>query len=231
MRGHHTSGPRLSTTMVRVRFALLLALVLLGISTFASPGAVLPYDGMKKPERATLKVRERTRKSDNYKDSIVSFIPVPWSTADGYIRDEGHLLYGSLNFVGDQDWFIVATSKGDRSRIRDLGEMDWSDEFQVPDLPLLPPPRDMNTARVLIPSRTSGKKIDDEDVNPHIAKPIVGHMYLVHTYRERPRREDWFSLEFNTLVRVEELQPSESCTITWKRISKIKWERLPPKKK
>lgn len=47
-------------------------------------------------------------------------------------------------------------------------------------------------------------------------------MYVVHTHDRDSDLSDRttfdIALDFYTLVRVEELKPNESCTITWKRI-------------
>jgi hypothetical protein len=140
--------------------------------------------------------------------------------------NEWDLLYGALNYNGDRDWFQVNCDKQGWSRIRDIGELDWSDQITVPVLPILPCRPDQRCGRIQIPSPESGKKIHDEDVNPHVAKPIAGHMYVVHRRQERRRSDPPGSgvlSDYYALVRVEELKPNESCTITWKRIS-------PPKK-
>jgi hypothetical protein len=76
--------------------------------------------------------------------------------------------------------------------------------------------------RIQIPPPHSGSKIEDENLNPHIAKAEVGHMYVVHRFREKRRREDRVfqsRSDYYTLIRIEELKPNESCTITWKRVA------------
>ncbi len=136
-------------------------------------------------------------------------------------RNNWDLLYGGLNYNGDKDWLKVSCDPNSWSRIRDLGEMDWSDDIDVPVLPILPCRTNERCGRIHIPSPQSGKSIADEDLNPHIAKPIAGHMYVVHRHREKPRDNRWglnTLFDYYVLLRVEELKPNESCTITWKRV-------------
>ena len=138
--------------------------------------------------------------------------PEPLSTSPG----DWDLLYGSLNYNGDRDWLKVNCGRESWSRIRDLGMMDWSDDIDVPILPVLP------CQRFTIPPPGSGKQIADEDVNPHIAKPVAGHMYVIQRKkvmrRSNPTKMKWVS-DYYILFRVEELKPNETCTITWKKIS------------
>lgn len=207
---------------MRIKLALMVLFVLLAFSTFLSPTHVLSESSNIKPaERVTLLNLRRTKSHSDFEKASVSFRPYTYNAVIGPNTDRD-LVYGGLNFNGDRDWFKVALERDDQSRIKDLGQMDWSADISVPVLPIRPCPADGPCGRIKIPPRSSGKKIDDEDLNPHIAKPIIEHMYLVHTYDEErdlkyPARFH-ILLDFYTLVRVEELQPNESCTITWKRI-------------
>jgi len=201
--------------------AFLLVLVFLGCPAFLSPKQVLSENINTNPaRRITLLNRRKTENHDNYEKASVSFregLAISDPLAAG--RNDRDLLYGALNLNGDRDWFTVAFGLRDRSRIQDLGSMDWSDDIVVPVLPILPCPRNGSCHRIQIPSSLSGKTI--LDVNPHLAKPMVGHMYLVHTHDRdlsEPRRYAYTLSDFYTLFRVEELRPNESCTITWKRI-------------
>ena len=138
---------------------------------------------------------------------------------------EWDLVYGGLSYNGDRDWLKVNSGRESWSRIRDLGEMDWSDSIVVPILPNLPCPTNTSCGRINIPSPRSGKKINDENLNPHIAKPVAGHMYVIHRKRDtrgRDPRQIKGPIDYYILVRVEELKPNESCTIAWKKISKPK---------
>jgi hypothetical protein len=132
------------------------------------------------------------------------------------------LLYGSLSLNGDRDWLMVNSHGKGWSRIRDLGEMDWSDNIAVPILPTLPCSKDRPCGHIHIPPPKAGMSIADQDLNPHIAKPIAGHMYVIRRNMER-QPADLLQLkvisDYYILLRVEELKPNESCTITWKRVS------------
>ena len=201
------------------RLAILVFAALLCIG-FAS---VLSARLENKPgQRVTLQLRKQTPQNDNWEKAIVYFGPDETYDANVGLKNNWDLLYGGLNYNGERDWLKVNSDRNSWSRIRDLGELDWSDDIKVPVLPILPCRTDEPCGRIHIPPPQSGKKINDEELNPHIAKPVVGHMYVVHRLREklpgdRPRLESQF--DYYALVRVEELKPNESCTITWKRIS------------
>jgi len=203
--------------------ALVPALGFVCIAASLTPNGVLSESVDSKPgTRVTLLVRTKTRVSDNWEKATVLLRPEDPHDLPREPGNEWDLLYGALNYNGDRDWFQVNCDKQSRSRIRDLGELAWTDEIKVPVLPILPCPADQPCGRIRIPSRESEKNIHDEDVNPHVAKPVAGHMYVVHRHRERNRSESIITgvlLDYYALVRVEELKPNESCTITWKRIS------------
>jgi hypothetical protein len=71
-------------------------------------------------------------------------------------------IYYSARGEGDGKTLIdlidVSTTADDRSKILDLGKLEWSDEFAVPALPAYEKPTR----------------------HPPV-NPIVGHIYLVHT--------------------------------------------------
>jgi hypothetical protein len=209
---------------VRMKLAVALVFVLSCCAAFSTPKRLFSEAVDTKPgRRVTLLSHRKTAKSDNYDKTIVSFRPHSiYVSARNRVKDHD-LRFGGLNYLGDKDWLQVANDRTRWSRIRDLGEMDWSDEIEVPVLPSLPCRTNEPCGRIVIPPRNSGKKIQDEDVNPHIAKPQVGHMYLVHRVRDRrashpPQGYDEL-FDYYVLVRVEDLKPNESCTITWKRVS------------
>jgi hypothetical protein len=217
--------------MVKLKFVLTPAFVfvLLACPLFVISNKALSASNYAAPtERITLFNSTRHANHNDYKKSIVSFrLDTSYKVETGPNTD-WDLRYGGLSFNGDRDWFITAFGRRDRNRIRDLGKLDWSDDIMIPVLPILPCQTNEPCGRIQIPPASTSKQIQDEDVNPHIAKPVVGHMYLIHVYEEKrpaspPRPPDPPRLEilfdFYTLVRVEELKPNESCTITWKRIA------------
>ena len=42
--------------------------------------------------------------------------------------------YGGISLEGDNDWLDVPISHGSRSQIKDLGEFNWSDVYDIPFL-------------------------------------------------------------------------------------------------
>ena len=202
--------------MKRIAIGVSIALLCIGLVPARSESV-----GTKPGRRVTLLLQ--TPAPDSWEKAIVSFRPKEFydaSKEEPLPRNEWDLLYGGLNYNGDANWLKVNCDRNSWSRIRDLGELDWSDDIKVPVLPILPCRADQPCGRIQIPPRQSGKKIEDEELNPHIAKPIVGHMYVIHRHVERRRSDPPDALfDYYALVRVEELKPNESCTITWKRIS------------
>src|SRR5262245_56023942 len=203
----------------------MLVFVVLGCSVFVIPTRARSQAISIKPDHRTILLnRKNTENSDNYREATVSFRPSDYEEIARQLpRNDRDLLYGSINFNGDRDWFQVALVNGDRSRIRDLGKLDWSDKIVVPILPILVcPPTEQCSQPLRVQVPPKGKKLHDENLNPHIAKPVVGHIYVVHTRDWEPDAlfpKDLLNLvDFYTLVRVEELIPNERCTITWRRI-------------
>lgn len=160
-------------------------------------------------------------KVDNWNEAVVSFrIERLYNRVQGP-HNEWDVLYGGFTYNGNGDWLRVNCDDNSWSRIRDLGKKDWSDDIEVPVLRILPCLNEQ-CGRIQVPPPQSGNKIEDENLNPHLAKAEVGHMYVVHRFREKRRREDRVfqsRSDYYTLIRIEELKPNESCTITWKRVA------------
>lgn len=191
---------------MKIKSATVLLLVLLSCPAFFSPEQALGQVSNAEPQTVTLMARKKTDDYDNYTKAAFSFkYGINGDEAAKITRNNWDLLYGNINIDGDKDWFIVTLVNGDRSRIRDLGESDWSDGVTIPALPACPDDDDSCTV-LRFPSYSSGKTITDE--NKNIAKALVGHMYLVH---KKDRNSDFYAL-----FRVDELKPNESCTISWK---------------
>lgn len=216
-----------------MKTVVVLVFVLFGGAAFLIPQQVLSDTVRTKPSgRITLQSHKVTAKKNNYGKTIVNFRRHSPDVVNNPLDYD--LRYGGgFNHNGDTDWFIVATDRTRWSRITDLGEMDWSDEIEIPALPSLPCGTKERCGRIQIPGSKTGKKLLDEDVNPHMAKPQAGHMYLVHRFRDRRSSDPQVGFDslfdYYVLVRVEELKPQESCTITWKTLSlPKKYTAAPP---
>jgi hypothetical protein len=108
------------------------------------------------------------------------------------------LQYGQINRAGDSDWFTVTSATDDRSRIKDLGILKWSD---IVEIPLLPASTELEGFN--LPS-----KAERHEGSANLAAVVVGHLYVVHSkYRNS---------DFYTLFRVDNLVPSDQVTISWK---------------
>ncbi|HEU4768925.1 MAG TPA: hypothetical protein VFS77_16185 [Pyrinomonadaceae bacterium] len=108
------------------------------------------------PPRVTLPARRIINGHDNFADACFSFeFGTNGQAAVPLTLNDWDLLFGNTPGI---DTFDVTLAGDDRSRIQDLGALNWSDEFQVPVVTPHPVP-------------TNGP---DTDVH-------VGHIYVVHT--------------------------------------------------
>ena len=113
-------------------------------------------------------------------------------------RNYYELQYGQINWNGDSDWFTVTSVTDDRSRIKDLGEMNWSD---IVEIPLLPASTELEG--INMPSK-------GHEGSSNVARVVGGHLYVVHSKRSGS------DSDFYTLFRVDNLVPSDQVIISWK---------------
>ena len=96
------------------------------------------------------------RRADNFAEACFSFeFGMNGKAAVPFTLNDWDILFGN-NPNGDT--FQVSLAGGDRSRIQDMGPLNWNDAFQVP---------------ILMPHPVS-------TIEPDV-DAIVGHMYVVHT--------------------------------------------------
>ena len=108
------------------------------------------------PRTVTLPARRVTNGQDNYADACFSFeFGMNGSGSLPLTLNDWDILFGN---GPSRDTFDVTTTGGDRSRIQDMGALNWSDAFQVPVIPAYPVPT----------------------IEPQV-DAVVGHMYVVHT--------------------------------------------------
>lgn len=113
------------------------------------------------------------------------------------------LRYGGVSYDGDNDWLDVPISHGSRSKIIDMGPLNWSDAFDIPVLPANPEP--YNGARTILSGEEKFARSLPENT---LVNAIVGHMYLLHA---KSKERDLY-----VLFRVESLKSGDEVTITWK---------------
>jgi len=156
-----------------------------------------------KPKTVTLFSRAKYKdKSQGYGKSAFSFNHGVRSDVGRRItRNNYELLYGSIRLNGDSDWFQVTTGTDDRSRIKDLGELNWSDPFDVPYIPASVQPN--NGIRLPWKALTF-----EQSSNGQVTRVVAGHMYVLHSKDS--------DTDLYTLFRVEKLVPSDEVTISWK---------------
>ncbi len=118
------------------------------------------------PQAVTLLARKIVDGVDNYTQAAFSFkYGTNGDAALKLTRNNWDLLFGNSPSL---DTFDVTMVTDDCSRIKDLGELNWSDVFNVPVLHAYPEP-----------------------TREPSVKAIVGHMYVVHT---KDRDNDHYAL-------------------------------------
>ena len=116
-------------------------------------------------------------------------------------RNEYSILYGNISINHDSDWFDVSMGGEELSRIKDLGSMGWSDVVYTPFLPANP----RIESGITFPRRgESFESTSDE----RVTRVVAGHMYVL---RLKKGQSDVY-----VMFRVDSLEPSDHCTISWK---------------
>ena len=166
------------------------------------------------PKIVTLFSREHEGTVKGYGKSAFSFKHrVRSDVGEQRTRNNYDLMYGGINLNGDRDWFLVIMVVDDCSRIKDLGELDWSEVFEVPYLPASGvPQRGIRIPSTIETFGAEPKKSPsfEESSNGQVTKVVAGHMYVLHS-------KDTDS-DFYTLLRVEKLVPGDEVTISWKAV-------------
>lgn len=123
--------------------------------------------------------------------------------------------YGGYSYNGDNDWIDVPIAHGSRSKIIDMGALDWADVFDVPVLHPSPEPYGGGRRSSFGNGRVFQSWPEDTMV-----KPAVGHMYLLHT-KDNER-------DFYVMFRVEALKSGDEVTISWKVVPSPEGNGQPP---
>lgn len=122
-----------------------------------------------------------------------------WPEAISVIKNQFHLIYGSVSLNHDSDWFSVSTGGPGLSRIKDLGEKQWSDLVSTPFVPVNP--HTSEGIRSPVPGQSF-----EESSEGRVSKVVAGHVYVIHI---KGPKEDFY-----VILRVDELVPSDRCTIS-----------------
>ena len=143
-----------------------------------------------------------------------------------------HLAYGLLRAGDDFDWFQSTGTGSNRGLIRDLGELQWTDYFDIPVIEPLPKlkPGEQRTITVDTSgadgadgargadgdgvvrerpgdTRPSRRKHDGKPrIDPVFVKAVVGHLYVIHVVND--------TQDFYALFRVESLTRGDNVTIS-----------------
>ena len=191
--------------MKTARFLSLLFIAFHAFGLLASAQSNSP-DGPKVLASGTVTLFSRVNyqdpESEGYDKSAFSFKHQLRSDVGKKItRNHYELLYGYINMNGDSDWFSLSMLEGERSRIKDLGPLNWND---IVNLPLL----SLEAGReegIRFPSKTETL---EESSKGRVTQVVLGHVYLV---RSKDSKSD-----FHVLIRVEDLLPSDRVTISWR---------------
>jgi hypothetical protein len=190
---------------MKLKNYVLLLILTICVGSLSAKAQSLSEENWRDVEPKTVTLYSRAK----YKDKFEGYGKSTFSFKHGVRGDVGReitrnnyeLQYGNLNLNGDSDWFGVTMVTDDCSRIKDLGELNWSDIFDVPFLPASIEPQ----KGISLSFKT---KNFEESSNGQVTKVVAGHIYVLHS-------KDSDS-DFYTLFRVEKLVPSDEVTISWK---------------
>ena len=126
-------------------------------------------------------------------------------------QNKHDLFYGGMRIGEDYDWFSASQATDNRSLIRDLGELNWNDTYEVPVIEPLPKLEEGKTRSFTVDSSGNTGKAWAKG-NGIFVKAVVGHLYAMHV-------KDSDS-DFYVLFRVESIERGESCTISWQLVPK-----------
>ena len=119
---------------------------------------------------------------------------------------EWDLGYGFLS-ISEQDWFVLHSSRENRSVIRDLGEWNWDDHLTIPVLEPLPVLQPGKQREISIDSSADTHK-EWTRTTSIFAKVALGHMYVLHL------KDD--DTDLYVMFRVEDFEQHKHCTISWR---------------
>lgn len=126
--------------------------------------------------------RDDVAGTDNYEYATFSFLAgANGPDAQKLVRNDWDIQFSARTTAGKKtDYFHVTMVVDDRSRIVDLGKLEWSDDFALPDLPAY-----------------------DKPTREEPVEATIGHIYYVHT---ADRNSDHYALfrveEMNSGVNV-----------------------------
>lgn len=128
------------------------------------------------------------------------------------------LLYGNMRIAGDFDWIGASTAIDNRSLIRDLGELNWTDIYKVPVIEPLPALKEGQKRTIILDSSGLNGKAWAKN-NGIFVKAVIGHLYAMHV---KDSDSDYY-----ILFRVENIERGDNCTISWEWTPTPEKETLP----
>jgi len=150
------------------RLALFPVVLICSLTVLPNLGTQLQISAQKNdaPRFVSLLKRVKVGDNDNYTRAAFSFkYGLNGDAGLQVTRNNWDVLFGNSP---TPDAFDVTMVTDDRSRIKDLGQLKWTDKFEIPTLPAY------------------GQPTREPSV-----KAVVGDMYLVHT---KDRDEDHYAL-------------------------------------
>lgn len=177
---------------------------LLALTLLATPAGAVPAQlGDAGTQTVTLLSQEKHKDYEKAVMRIQSPAGGRSARRVGVVSDHT-LRFGGMNLDGEGDWLEVPFAHGSRSQIKDLGELQWSEVYDVPILHASAAP---HPGPVELNYSGGSLKISPENV---LVKAVAGHLYLV-----RFKDED---SDFYLMFRVEALKPKDECKLSWKHV-------------
>jgi hypothetical protein len=151
------------------------------------------------------------------------------------------IVYGNLRVGEEWDWFMVADSRGVRTKMVGLGKKDWTDDVNVRTVQPFPKLKAGESRTVMVDASGSdgapgadgksagNRSVDrssyslvespslvDSSLKPvrtseHLVRAVEGKMYVVRVKDDQN--------DFYVLLRVDEIVRGRTAKLSWKRIA------------
>jgi len=152
--------------------------------------------------RTTTLYTSHDRKDKNFGKASFSFQhDIRSEPGNELPKKDWDIKYGYASINGSSDYFGVSMISNDRSRIKDLGKLEWRDIQKVPVLRA----HDGINKGIRFPLNGEPVEVASEG---RITKTTKDHMYVAHI------KDD--DTDLYVLFRVEELASNAWCRISWK---------------
>ncbi len=195
---------------VKIVLLVLAAVFLLSVNTALSQTETKQNSHRDiEPQLVTLFSQNKHNKNSDYGKTYFNFkLGVRGDSTSPRTLGNYDLLYGGI--VGDdKDWFGVPTGNRSYSQIKDIGELNWADVYDIPFLYANSEPHLEGRGYHFDKGETV--KITPENT---MVKIIADHMYLLHAKDDTSDKN--INKDLYIVFLVEELKSNDEVTISWK---------------